>query len=221
MNTEEPTMIAPELPKFQVTIPDEILLRKKAAEELASEITTVPATPKDQEDCLAAMGLIKGLLTACEKTRKAIAAPVDAVKAHIQKVAKGFSDGLQLQYDRLQGLATTYQTALNRRIEAERQKEIADMAKEAAEATDPDAMRDRAMRLAEISQKPMVAGGSSRKVQDFTVVDVHALYAARPDLVDLVPKRREIGVALELLAGKPLPGVVNSEVVKVHAKAVL
>jgi hypothetical protein len=56
-----------------------------------------------------------------------------------------------------------------------------------------------------VEQPQKLEGVSVRKVWLFEVTDIRSLYAARPDLVELSPKNRDIKAALE--AGAKLPGI--------------
>lgn len=56
-----------------------------------------------------------------------------------------------------------------------------------------------------VEQPQKLEGVSVRKVWLFEVNDIRSLYAARPDLVELSPKNRDIKAALE--AGAKLPGI--------------
>lgn len=98
--------------------------------------------------------------------------------------------------------------------EAERIKqqaaEAAERARLAQERAAFDAEQAAKARAAQVMNAPVKAapkieGVSVRKVWRFEVTDIRALYAARPDLVDLIPRTREINTAIA--AGTQIPGL--------------
>lgn len=79
-----------------------------------------------------------------------------------------------------------------------------------------DRERERAMTLHTVVQPVKAAGASVRRSYDFTLLDVHALYRGRPDLVTLEPKRAMVLAAIA--NGQSIPGISVFEATKVHAK---
>lgn len=87
-----------------------------------------------------------------------------------------------------------------------------------AQETRFDEMRERATALAAI-EPVKAAGATVRQSYDYTVLDVGALYRARPDLVSLEPKRAMILSAI--CNGHHIAGLSVFETTKVSAKATL
>lgn len=107
------------------------------------------------------------------------------------------------------------------RLEAERQKvenaaksamslEDLDRAEEERERVEAEAKRREEERLAAAvtaapPAAPKVAGATFASVIQFEIVDLPALFAARPDLVELVPRRSAITAALKVT--REIPGL--------------
>lgn len=104
--------------------------------------------------------------------------------------------------------------AANSAAEAERIKEKAlrdaELAKleqdrRAIEAEHAAKARAAQVMNAPVKSAPKIEGVSVRKVWRFDVTDIRALYAARPDLVEMTPKTREINSAIA--TGIEIPGL--------------
>lgn len=172
---------------------------------------------------------IRRLTKECEDSRVAIKAPVLDLGRDIDRVAKGFVEGIQTEAVRIGRLVAAYQTEQQRiaadaararqaeldRIECERMAAEEKARKEAesamAKAATPEAAEVAAVK-AEVAQAeaaraaqrsaesvavapappPKLAGVSVRQVWKFEVLDINALHAARPELVNLVPDIRQI-----------------------------
>lgn len=206
--------------KFCVTLSTDALTKKRDAIELAQSVVSV-TTPAELQDAVAAASILKGIIKAMESTRVEVKKPVLEAGRQIDDLAKGFSDTLNVELKRVERLAGNYQAECNRKAEEIRRQELADM--EAARRVDPsiEAERLRAERTIEISQKPTVAGASVRQMMDYEILDPRALYAARPDLFDLVPKRSLILATISIPNQPALPGLRTFPVTKVQAKALI
>lgn len=81
-----------------------------------------------------------------------------------------------------------------------------------------EAERERAMQLQTLAP-PKPQGAIVRRTMDFELKDVRALYAARPDLVELTPKRSLILAAISIPNAPAIPGLYVFESTKIQAKA--
>lgn len=208
--------ITPSLDHFQVDIPSDAQLARKNAIELAQSVTQV-TNETELADAIAAASMCKGLEKQCEDARKIIKEPVLEAGKRIDTIAKGFAGGLSLERQRLEKECAEYHAAKQARIEAETSRELLDMA--ASTDMSEDAMRSRACRLAEISQPMRVEGAQVRSGLDYDILDIAALAAARPDLVTITPKRREILTYINIPNMPALPGVRTFSQTILHAKA--
>jgi hypothetical protein len=208
--------ITPSLDHFQVNIPIDAQLARKNAIELAQSVTQV-TNETELADAIAAASMCRGLEKQCEDARKVIKEPVLEAGKRIDTIAKGFAGGLSLERQRLEKACAEYHAAKQARIEAETARELLDMA--ASTDMSEDAMRSRASRLAEISQPVKVEGAQVRSGLDYDILDITALAAARPDLVTITPKRREILAYINIPNMPALPGVRTFSQTILHAKA--
>lgn len=208
--------ITPSLDHFQVDIPSDAQLARKNAIELAQSVTQV-TNETELADAVAAASMCKGLEKQCEDARKVIKEPVLEAGKRIDTIAKGYAGGLSLERQRLEKACAEYHAAKQARIDAEKAKELLDMAAE--QDMSEDAMRVRAIRLAEINQPVKVAGAQIKSGLDYEVLDALALATARPDLVTIEPKRRELLTTINIPGAAAIPGVRTFPHVTLHAKA--
>lgn len=272
------------MPAPEITIIPSAIQQKKDALELASTIKAEPTTSEEQQDCIAAASLAKGLAKSMEASRVDVKRPVLDIGAKIDAKAKEYSKELSAEVLRLESLAAAYQRKVDkqaadaRRAEEERQRkerETADNDKErerrfmedkeganieerradlariesaltveekeaARKIADDNAdarceewrilqqsiaeadeqrledARERATAIAVVSAPQRAAGASVRRSYDYAVTDLKTLYAHRPDLVTLEPKRAMILAAIS--NGLQIPGLNVHETTKLHAK---
>lgn len=134
-----------------------------------------------------------------EKERRAALAKIQAAKDDAAREAA------QIEADRL----------AEQRAEEVRINQLA--CQEAAEKR-LEAERERAMQLQAVVQaKPQ--GAVVKRTLDYELRDVRALYAARPDLVELTPKRSLILAAIAIPNAPAIPGLYVFEQTKVQSKA--
>ncbi len=87
-----------------------------------------------------------------------------------------------------------------------------------AEAQRLDAARDRATAILDIAPvKPQ--GAVVKRTMDYELKDIRALYAARPDLVELKERRAMILAAIAIPNAPAIPGIYVFESTKVQSKA--
>jgi hypothetical protein len=201
----------------------------------------------DQAIAHAALKRLAEFRNLLEKSRTEVKAPVLRIGKDIDSKAAEFSKETDAEERRIKGLLSCFavkQDAERRAREAEarkvkeeadRQRRIADEAqrkaaaedaslKEAATATKQAVAAEAAAEVAEVKAVAILAEAPAPvKMQlDYTVTDIAALYAARPGLVELTPKRREILAALE--SGRAadadfnLPGLTIREVPKISTR---
>lgn len=208
--------ITPSLDHFQVDIPSDAQLARKNAIEIAQSVTQV-TTETELADAIVAASMCKGLEKQCEDARKVIKEPVLEAGKRIDTIAKGFAGGLSRERQRLEKACAEYHAAKQVRIDAVKAQELLDMAAEIDMSE--DAMRTRASRLVEISQPIRVAGATHRSFTDYRVEDALALANARPDLVTIEVKRRELLAYLSIPNAAALPGISTFQNNTLHAKA--
>lgn len=273
------------LADFSVTIAPDALQCKADALSLAKSITSV-ASADEQQDAIAAGGLLKGLIRGMENTRKEVKAPVLEASAKIDSTAKQYSAELAAELARVEKLAADFQceedckTAAIRAEEErrqqeereaeerERRKEQEALARIAAEAErerraalariqaaedetareiaqkeadrlaearaeeirnnqiacqEAEDRRQEAMRqrhetmLATAPAKPQ--GATVRRTLNYELKDIRALYAARPDLVELTERRAQILAAIAIPGAPSIPGIYVFEQTKMNTKA--
>lgn len=272
------------MPAPEISIIPSAIQQKKDALELAATIKAEPTTPEEQQDCIAAASLAKGLAKSMEVSRVDVKRPVLDIGAKIDAKAKEYSKELSAEVLRLESLAAAYQRKVDkqaadaRRAEEERQRkerETADNDKEreqrfmedkeganieerradlarieaavtfeekeaARKIADDNAdarceewrilqqsiaetdeqrledARERATAIAVVSAPQRAAGASVRRSYDYDVLDLKTLYAHRPDLVTLEPKRAMILAAIS--NGLQIPGLNVRETTKIRAK---
>lgn len=198
------------------TLSPDALTIKRDAVELAQGIVSV-TTPQEQKDCIAAAGLIKGVLKRIEAAyRAAKAEPLKKCQT-LDALNRGLTGTIQAELDRIETLAGEYQAKVEQAAEELKAQELLDMA--AATDMSEDAMRSRACRLAEISQPIRVAEAIKRTFTDYEVLDILALANARPDLVTIEPKRRELLGYLAIPNAPALPGIKTFPHTTINAKA--
>lgn len=81
-----------------------------------------------------------------------------------------------------------------------------------------DAERERAMQIQTLAP-PKPVGAVVKRMFDYELKDIRALYAARPDLVELTPKRSLILAAISIPNAPSIPGIYVFEQTKVQSKA--
>lgn len=279
------TLIVPDLGDFSVTITPTAEQQKADALAMAATVQTV-TNSKEQQDAITGAAMLKSLINGMEKTRVSVKEPVLDAGRSIDATAKQYSAELVTEAKRLEGLASAYQTELNRlaalakaeeearqkkladELERQRQADLAAAAEREREANtarlrdleviqaakDDEARRKaqqaadeaaearaREVRAQELHDAEMAehraeearknamamqqlaapkAEGARVKVQmDYEMVDIAALHAARPDLVNLTEKRANILAFINIPNQPPLPGIRTFESAKVQAKA--
>lgn len=81
-----------------------------------------------------------------------------------------------------------------------------------------EAARDRATAILQVvPSKPM--GATVKRTMDYELKDIRALYAARPDLVELTERRAMILAAISIPNAPAIPGIYVFESTKVQSKA--
>ncbi len=81
-----------------------------------------------------------------------------------------------------------------------------------------EAERERAMQLQTMAP-PKPQGAVVKRTFDYELKDIRALYAARPDLVELTPKRALILAAISIPNAPSIPGIYCFEQTKIQSKA--
>ena len=160
---------------------------------------------------------IRALRSAAEACRKAVKKPYWDAGVLIDSTHEEFDAPLEVEEKRLTDAMDAFDTAERKkaaeaarlaqeeasRLEQEKQKALQDARKADTEEKRTE-LQQQAVQLGEQAQTAKAAvvnqyrpvGSSSRPVWRGTVTDAKALYAARPDLVDLVPSQGRINAAI-------------------------
>lgn len=203
-------------PAPAVTIDPDAITQKQDCIEMAQSIVSV-ASQSEQTDAVAAASMIKGLLKRMEATRVEVKKPALEACQTIDRIAKGYCDTLNQELKRLEKLAADYQAECDRIANELKAQELMDMAQD--EDMSEDAVRDRTERRIELAQPLRVEGASVRHGLDYEILDIAALAAARPDLVKIEPRRRELLAYINIPNVPALPGVRTFSQTILHAKA--
>jgi hypothetical protein len=200
-----------------VDITLEALSAKRDAIELGQSITKV-TSKEEQADALAAASLLKGLERKMESTRVEVKKPALEACRRIDSIAEGYVGTIRTERQRLEALAGAYQASVEQAANELIAAELADMAK--AEDMSEDAMRERTVRKNELAQViPKPAGAQFKTFTDYLVEDALALANARPDLVEITVRRRELLGFLSIPNQPALPGITTFQNQAMHAKA--
>lgn len=205
-----------------VLVPTEVDARDKALAR-AREVTAVEDA-MDLELCGASMKELQGMIKAVEASRTEVKSPVLDLGRKIDGLAKEFANPIEAELGRLKGLFSKYQAEQIRlaqeaeakrqaearkaeaeakaRAEAQRQAEADFLGEEAKPVPAPEPPK--AVPAGELpllappkpKAMPTPSGISARPIWTFEVTDIHALYQAHPEWVQLEPRRAEINKAL-------------------------
>lgn len=185
------------------------------------------ASVEDLDLAAAALTTIKSLTRSVEDSRKAVKAPVLEVGKRIDSVAKEYLAPLEIEGTRLSTLVGSYQEAARRKAEREREEAakvqaeaLAEMqAKQAAamaagDEAAADAARAEAADKIAASQLAVTEaegakldGIATRTAWKFEVLDIQALFKARPDLCVIEPNNAAIRAILKFNNGQPIVGL--------------
>lgn len=207
------------LADFTVAISDDAYAQRKNAIEMGQSIVSV-ANETQLQDCIAAASMVHALVKGIDAAHKEVKAPILAASKQIDETRRNFNAALELEKTRLDRLATVYVTNRDAEARKAREAELALIAQEtAAESSNGDIerLRELAQRKNELTVKPTVTGALTRETWEYEVLDLGALYAARPDLVAVTPCRALILAAIQ--GGVNLPGLRVYQETKVRAKA--
>jgi hypothetical protein len=190
------------------------------------KLVTTPESAQIAGDHLKAL---KQYLTNVETARKAVKQPVDDLASEIQLLAAALTAAPQEQKKRIDSMLANYQAEqLRKQREAEaeaRREEQRILDEAAAKAAKAEASgRNVDAKLEKIDAKafeqvatvratvaavaaPKIEGVGLRSEPDFEILDLHALYAAKPELVKLEVDRVALKSYLKKFPKAELPGV--------------
>lgn len=172
--------------------------------------------------------------SAIDAKAKSFGAEIHAEEARITRLVQDHAAKIEAERRKREAEARAQAEAAERqRLEAERkQREAAEAAARAeaakgraarekaeaeAEAARAEARRLEALASAPAAPVPLPPPPSAVKPDlDFEITDIHALYKAAPELVDLCPRRREILAAIK--SGARFAGVKVVEVFNVRKR---
>jgi hypothetical protein len=217
-------VVSGSLPSPQIELSPAAFNARTLALEASGRIKAI-ASVSDLDAAAGALTKLKSLTRLVEDSRKEVKAPVLEVGRRIDGIAKDYLTPLEAEAKRLSVIVGSYQEAQRRKAEKEREEAakaqadaIAEMNAKQAEAVAngdeeaADAARAEAAdkiaasQLAAINAEgPKPDGITSRTSWKFEVVDIAALYAARPELVVLQPHNAAIRAVVKM--GAKIPGL--------------
>jgi len=161
---------------------------------------------------------IHALITDAEACRVQVKKPFIEAGKLIDAKHKEFSEALEMEKLRISRAIGAYDTEQRRlaeveakrlrdeaaRVENERQKALQDARKAETEAQRAEQLKlaeqlqaqAKAAQAAVVATPPKPAGVPSRKVWRFTVTDIRALYAAKPELCEVTHSQSRINAAI-------------------------
>ena len=181
----------------------------------------VVTNPVEQNSAVEAARDIRGMLRDVEDTRTALKKPLLDAGRLLDSLAKDFTAPLSAELGRIERLVTDFQQVEDRRVALAEQQRREDYERLAAERLAAEGLAraassamltesdlDRALRVeaemlrahetlqalitAPPPEKARATGASTRRVVRWEVLDVRALYAARPELCTLEAKASAI-----------------------------
>lgn len=217
-------VVSGSLPSPQIELSVAAFNARTLALEASGRIKAI-ASVADLDSAAAALTKLKALTRSVEDSRKEVKAPVLEVGRRIDAVAKDYLTPLESEAKRLSVIVGSYQEAQRRKAEKEREEAaraqaeaLAEMNAKQAEAIAQgdeqaaDAARAEAAekiaasQLAAINAEgPRPEGITSRTSWKFEVVDIAALYAARPELCVITPNNAAIRAVVK--TGAKIPGL--------------
>ena len=217
-------VVSGSLPSPQIELSVAAFNARTLALEASGRIKAI-ASVADLDSAAAALTKLKALTRSVEDSRKEVKAPVLEVGRRIDAVAKDYLTPLETEAKRLSVIVGSYQEAQRRKAEKEREEAaraqaealaemnakqaeaIAQGDEEAADAARADAAdKIAASQLAAINAEgPRPEGITSRTSWKFEVVDIAALYAARPELCVITPNNAAIRAVVKM--GAKIPGL--------------
>lgn len=173
-----------------------------------------PAAQQIAANCLVA---IQDLLGGIEMGRKILKKPFDDYGKKIQEDVAAFIKPLEAEKKRLKELLGSYQVEVERAARVEQARQDEEMRKleqqqvelaaapQTAETQQKQAQVEAQMgQNMKVVEAPKAQGVSTRPVRKFTVVDLHKLYAVRPDLVKLEPNTALINATIRAAGNEAL-----------------
>jgi hypothetical protein len=217
-------VVSGSLPSPQIELSVAAFNARTLALEASGRIKAI-ASVADLDSAAAALTKLKALTRSVEDSRKEVKAPVLEVGRRIDAVAKDYLTPLESEAKRLSVIVGSYQEAQRRKAEKEREEAaraqaealaemnakqaeaIAQGDEEAADAARAEAAdKIAASQLAAINAEgPRPEGITSRTSWKFEVVDIAALYAARPELCVITPNNAAIRAVVKM--GAKIPGL--------------
>lgn len=193
---------------------------RKSVLEMTGDIVRV-TSEQELAECVAAAGLAALLVKGVKKAYDEAKAPILTATRRLDAINHGFADAVALEKKRLDTLATAYVTARDaaaRRAADAAARELEQRTEDAVNAgADSDELRALALERNTLSVKPVVTGALARQTYDYELLDIAALWQARPDLVDITPRRADI---LRAIAdGTNIAGLRVYAETKVRARA--
>lgn len=242
-------LLAPDLTDFACSISDDAYSRRADALVLVKDIVAVRDAKEQQEAIAGAAiikGLIKGIEAAHKQTKAPVlaagrmidrtkdqyASPLEAELKRLETLASTWQAQENLRLDAIRKEDERKAQIERDAAEAERRAYL-----QAISTTTSDAAKDALQKAADEAAEraceaerqrcmgkqslaiPKSAGARVTNAKDYEVLDIRVLADARPDLVDITPKRALLLVAIQLDAG--IPGLRVFDTVRVSAKASL
>lgn len=167
----------------------------------ARQITSI-ATPEQNDKARNICVEIRTHLKEVEAERVVLNKPLRAAQAMVNDLAAKHGEPLQAELDRLQRLAATFLQAEQVRVAAEMKARL-ELAAEAKTDEDFNVISNEAMPSA-----ARATGQQFKRVFKYEVLDIHAVYLARPELCKLEIKASAVNATC--VPEIPVPGLKMS-----------
>jgi hypothetical protein len=215
------------LTETSLSVPEQVSNQKEELQISAFAVKTV-TNPQQAEQAAYVLKEVSEFLKLIEASRKIVKDPVLAIGKKIDAFAGDLTDKLTAEKTRINRLLGSYQDEENRkaaiaarkaqeeeqRIRDEANAKIAEAqaaGKSEAQiekiAAKLDAKVTQAVAVTAAAVAPKQEGIATRKTTKFEVLDMDALYAARPELVVLEPNNAAIRALLAASPNAKIPGI--------------
>jgi hypothetical protein len=200
---------------------DDSAAKKAEALVSAARLCEAVTNAAEQDTAVSAARDIRTWVKEVRKVGKELRDPLNTAAKKIIELENRYCAPLEAEQERIERLVADFQAAERKRAEEAERKRLAEIAeaeriraeaeaklKQAEESLSSEADLQEAIRLERQAKEAMKAaqaalsspvpevrkasGASTRRVLRYEVVDVHALYLARPELVKLEPRAQAI-----------------------------
>jgi len=204
-----------EISNANIELSSDIMALKAKALERARSITTIEDDDEEKMG-VAILAEVDGALRGVEASRLELKSPLTALGKIIDGLAKTYSKELEPEKARIGKVLGSFQAEKRRKAEEAERARLAEFQKaederrKAAAANDKPAQEAAAAKVeAIVSAEPIkatkVEGTITRTTLKYRVLDMNALFAARPDLCEILDVKSKVNVAIAV--NRNIPGL--------------